>query len=69
MDTTTKIKTLLVKYNMTATQLANELGISQSTLSKKMKKGDYYESELKKIAMVFHLKYEGFFIFKDGGQL
>lgn len=69
MDTTTKIKTLLVKYNMTATQLADKLGISQSTLSKKMKKGDYYESELKKIAEVFNLTYEGFFIFKDGDRL
>ena len=69
MDTTTKIKILLAKNGMTATQLAEKIGMSQSNLSKKMGKGTFSIDELDSIARVFSAKYEGFFFLEDGEKI
>ncbi len=50
MNITKKIKLLLVENEMTATQLAEKIGTTQSNLSKKMKNESYTVSDLEKIA-------------------
>jgi len=50
MNITKKIKLLLVENEMTATQLAEKIGTTQSNLSKKMKNETYTVSDLDKIA-------------------
>ncbi len=56
MNITKKIKLLLVENEMTATQLAEKIGTTQSNLSKKMKNESYTVSDLEKIAEVLDLE-------------
>ena len=61
IGTTEKIKILLIKCGSNQKELAEKLGISQPTLSKKFKLDDWRESDLEKIAHVCGAKYEGCF--------
>jgi transcriptional regulator with XRE-family HTH domain len=56
MNITKKIKLLLVENEMTATQLAEKIGTTQSNLSKKMKNESYTVSDLEKIAEVLNME-------------
>lgn len=69
MSTAKKIKLLLTQHEMTITQLANILNISQPAMSQKLKKDDFTESELVSIAKVFDGEYIAYFQFKDGSRL
>lgn len=69
MDTAKKIKLLLVQHDMTITQLAKMLNISQPALSQKLKKDDFTESELVAIAKAFNGEYIAYFQFRDGTRL
>lgn len=62
---TKKIKILLLKREMTQRDLANRLGISQPTLSKKFALDDWRESDLKQIAEVCNCQYDSSFILGD----
>ena len=62
---TKKIKILLLKREMTQRDLANRLGISQPTLSKKFALDDWRESDLRKIADVCNCQYDSSFILGD----
>ena len=59
---TEKVKILMIKRGVTQKELADLLGITQPTLSKKFKLDDWRESDLTKIAEVCGCKYEGSFI-------
>lgn len=69
MAMTEKIRILLIKKGMTASQLAGKLGTSQPNLSKKMKRDNFSEKELKEIAEVLEVKFEGFFFLEDGEKI
>lgn len=69
MAMTEKIKILLIKKGMTASQLAEKLGTSQPNLSKKMKRDNFSEKELLEIAEVLDVKFEGFFFLGDGDKI
>lgn len=69
MAMTEKIKILLVKKNMTITQLAESIGTSQSNLSKKMQRDNFSEKDLIMIAEALNVKFEGFFIFENGDKI
>ncbi|MCT6925417.1 helix-turn-helix transcriptional regulator [Metasolibacillus sp.] len=69
MDLTKEIKKLLVDRNMTATQLAEKIGMSQSNLSLKMKNGTYSVADLEKITEELGVKLEINFIAKDNGHV
>lgn len=69
MAMTEKIKILLVKKGVTASQLAEKIGTSQPNLSKKMKKDNFSETDLKEIAEALEVKYEGFFFLNDGDKI
>lgn len=61
MGSTKAIKMLLVQNDMTARELAEKINMSQSTLSKKFKKDDFLESELKLIAKALNSKHISYF--------
>ena len=69
MAMTEKIRILLIKKGMTASQLAEKLGTSQPNLSKKMKRDNFSEKELLEIAKVLDVKFEGFFFLGDGTKV
>lgn len=66
---TDKIKILLIKKGMTATQLAEKLGMTQPNLSKKMKKDNFTMQELQQIAEVLEVKFEANFILDNEEQI
>lgn len=65
MGMTEKIKILMIKRDITQKELAEKLGISQPTLSKKFKLDDWRETDLKQIAQVCGCEYEGFFLLNN----
>lgn len=60
------IKILMIKNEMTASDLAAKINMSQSTLSKKLKKDDFSESELVLIANALNARHISYFETIDG---
>lgn len=69
MDTTKKVKKLLVEFDMTITQLAEMIGTSQPNLSKKMKNNSLSIADLEKIAEVLGVKFDAHFILGNGDKI
>lgn len=67
MEITKKVKILMVENNLTATQLAELIGTTQSNLSRKMKNESYSVADLEKIAAATGAELEINFIQKDDG--
>lgn len=66
IDTAKKIRLLLVEHDMRAKDLAEKINLSPSQLSRKLKSGDFLESELVRIAAVFEAEIEVSFKWKNG---
>ncbi|MFB7159268.1 helix-turn-helix transcriptional regulator [Lysinibacillus sp. NPDC056232] len=64
-----KIRIALIKRGMTLTQLAEKLEVSQPNLSKKLKRNNFNEEELRKIAELLDMKFEAHFIMEDGTKI
>jgi len=64
-----KIKILLIKKGMNAAQLAEKMETKPQNLYNKFKRDNFSEKELKEIADVLEVKYEGFFFLKDGDKV
>lgn len=64
-----KIRFLLIKKGWTLTQLATEMGVTQPNLSKKLKKNNFNESDLNKIAEIMGVKFELGFELEDGTKI
>ncbi|MGF9979534.1 helix-turn-helix transcriptional regulator [Viridibacillus arvi] len=64
-----KIRIALIKKGMTLTQLAEKLEVSQPNLSKKLKRNNFSEEELRKIAQLLDMRYEAYFIMEDGTKI
>lgn len=60
-----KIKLVLVKRNMSKSQLARELGCSPSNLYNKFKRDNFSEEELKEIAKILDCTFEANFVLND----
>lgn len=69
MAMTEKIKILLVKKNISAAQLAKELGTTSANLYNKFKRDNFSEKELVEIANVLGCKYEGSFLLDNGEKV
>ena len=63
-----KIKIMLIQRNMTMTKLAEELDIALPTLSVKMKRDNFAEKDLKKIADILNFDYEAVFTDRETGK-
>ena len=68
MSATKKIKILLVERDMTLTELSKLLNKSLSTMSDKMKRDNFSEKDLRKIAEVLNYDYDIVFTDKDTGK-
>ncbi len=64
-----KIKILMLRRNINQKELANKLGISQVTLSKKFKLNDFRESDIRKIADILDAKFNGQLILNDTKEI
>ena len=60
-----KIKLVLIKRNMSKAQLAEKLGYSSSNLYSKLKKDNFSEAELVKIADALNCTFEADFLLND----
>lgn len=63
-----KIKFMLIQRNMTMTALAKKLDIALPTLSIKMKRDNFAEKDLKKIADILNFDYEAVFTDRETGK-
>ena len=68
MSTAKKIKVMLVEREMTMGRLATLLDIKPPTLNIKIKRDNFSESDLKKIADVLGYEYEAVFTDKNTGK-
>lgn len=69
MDISKKIKQLLIEKDLTGTQLAAAIGISQSYFSKKIRNNDWTIQDLEKIAQALNVKFEATFILENGTEI
>ena len=63
-----KIKILLIEREMTLTDLSKKLNKSLSTMSDKMKRDNFSEKDLKKIAEVLNYDYDVIFTDRETGK-
>ena len=68
MSAAKKIKMMLVERDMTMGNLATLLNIKPPTLSIKIKRNNFCENDLKKIADVLGYEYEAVFTDKNTGK-
>lgn len=69
IDTTKKVKHLMLEFDITATQLAEKIGTSQPNLSKKLKNGSLSVDDLQAIANALGVKFELNFVLDDGTRM
>ena len=68
MSMSNKIRFILHERNMKIKELAQALGTSESNLSWKLKRDNFTEKELVKIAEILNCEYKACFIMKDTGK-
>jgi DNA-binding helix-turn-helix protein len=54
------------KAGFTITELAKRMGMSQQTLSSRLKTGKFTQEELEEMANILGCKYQSAFLFPDG---
>ncbi|MGA3600759.1 MULTISPECIES: helix-turn-helix transcriptional regulator [Lysinibacillus] len=64
-----KIKVLLNRKDMSVQDLAELLGQSRQNINTKLKKDNFSEQDLRKIANVLEVEFEGFFFLKNGDKI
>lgn len=64
-----QIKTACIHANMTLTELAEQMGMSQQSLTNRLKTGKFTKEELEKIAAIMGCKYRSYFEFSDGFKI
>mgnify|MGYP003468347918 FL=1 len=69
MDVTKKIKHLLLEKDVTATALAEKIGMTQSNISYKMTKNSYSIDDLKNIAAALDCELEINFVLPNGDKI
>ena len=63
-----KIRIALVKRKISITELATNLGTTQSNLSNKLKRDNFSEKELTQIADILNCDFKGLFVMRDTGE-
>lgn len=64
-----KLKILLGRKGMSVHDLAEKLGQTRQNVNTKIKKDNFSEQDLHKIAEALDVKFEGFFFLKDGDRI
>lgn len=65
MSMSEKIRIALLKRKISITELAVNLGTSQSNLSNKLKRDNFNEKELHQIANILNCDFKGIFVMRD----
>ena len=68
MSASEKIRILLIKRNIKMKELSESLGYKQSNFSNKLRKDDFSEKDLQRIAMVLNCSYDSVFTMNDTGE-
>lgn len=53
---------------ITVTELGRQLGMSQQSISNRLKTGKFTQEELEKMAKIMGCEYHSFFIFPNGSK-
>mgnify|MGYP003412647121 FL=1 len=69
MDIAKKVKHLLLEKNVTATKLAQKVGITQPAISYKMTNNSYSIEDLEKIAKALDCELEINFVLNSGEKI
>ena len=69
MDIAKKVKRLLLEKNVTATKLAQKVGITQPAISYKMTNNSYSIEDLEKIAKALDCELEINFVLNSGEKI
>ena len=69
MDIAKKVKHLLLEKNVTATRLAQKVGITQPAISYKMTNNSYSIEDLEKIATALDCELEINFVLNNGDKI
>lgn len=64
-----KIKIACDTAGMSLTELGAKMGMSQASISKRVKTGKFTQEELQEMAAFMGCKYESKFIFPDGNEI
>ena len=64
-----KIKVACELANMSMTELGNKVGMSQQSISKRVKTGKFTQEELEAIAHALGCEYKSGFYFPDGNKV
>lgn len=68
MTISNKIKHLLIERDMTIKELAEKLNTSGNNISNKLRRDNFSEKEIKKIAEALNCDYDISFIMRDTGE-
>lgn len=69
MNTSKKVKMLMIEFDITASKLADLIGMSQPNLSKKLKNNSLSVDDLRKISEALGIELEINFILKNGDKI
>lgn len=64
-----KIKVACDTAGMSLTELGAKMGMSQASISKRVKTGKFTQEELEKMASIMGCEYHSIFIFPDGNKV
>lgn len=64
-----KIKVACDTAGISLTELGAKMGMSQASISKRVKTGKFTQEELENMATIMGCKYESKFIFPDGNEV
>lgn len=64
-----KIKVACDTAGMSLTELGAKMGMSQASISKRVKTGKFTQEELEEMASIMGCKYQSSFVFPDGNEV
>lgn len=64
-----KIKVACDTAGMSLTELGAKMGMSQASISKRVKTGKFTQEELEEMAVIMGCKYQSSFVFPDGNEV
>ena len=64
-----KIKVACDTAGMSLTELGLKMGMSQASISKRVKTGKFTQEELEQMAAIMGCKYQSSFVFPDGNEI
>ena len=64
-----KLKIVMLRLGLTQSELADKLGVTQQTISKKFKYNNWRESDVKEICSVLNIECDMIFTLNDGTKV